>query len=107
MCRVPPAIDIAHPVDVEEIVVDVRPSVVVSVLDKLIEFEVKVLSGQRLVRRTEDVVRLNSIGPRNGCGYSVPRSRTLTLDSSRLACRLAHQSSKKKKTEDGSKKGAK
>ena len=56
--------------DEEEIVAAVRPSVVVSVLDELIAG--KVISGQRLVRRTEDVARLNSIGPRNGRGYSVP-----------------------------------
>ena len=57
----------------------------------------EVISRQGLVRRVENVVRLNSLGLNNWRGHSAPRSRPLPLASSRLACRLAHQLEEKEK----------
>ena len=47
----------------------------------------EVISRQGLVRRVENVVRLNSFGLNNWCGHSAPRFRPLPLASSRIACR--------------------
>ena len=83
------------PHDMVEIVPAVRPIVAVSVQDELMIAEV--ITRQGLVRRVENVVRLNSLGLNNWRGHSTPRSRPLPLASSRLACRLAHQLEEKEK----------